>query len=121
MSNFGGCPTGKAKITNGYNLPAQWVIHTVGQVWQGGQQNEDERLASCYRNSLTLAVAHEIRPLAFPAISTGVYGLPLDRATPIAMAEVTAFLSRSAFVEEVRFVCFGGEAYKVSQATLSTL
>jgi O-acetyl-ADP-ribose deacetylase len=118
---LGGCPTGEAKITQGYNLPAQWVIHTVGPVWQGGQQNEDELLARCYRNSLTLAVAHEIRTLAFPAISTGVYGFPLERATGIAMAEVAAFLNRSAVIEEVRFICFGDEAYKVYQATLSTL
>jgi O-acetyl-ADP-ribose deacetylase len=116
-----GCPTGEAKITKGYNLPAQWVIHTVGPVWHGGQRNEDELLASCYRNSLALAVAHEIRTLAFPAISTGVYGFPLERATGIAMAEVTTFLSRSTSVEEVRFICFGDEAHQVYQATLSTL
>ena len=118
---LGGCPTGEAKITQGYNLPARWVIHTVGPVWQGGQQREDELLASCYRNSLALAVAHNIRTLAFPAISTGVYGFPLERATRIAMAEVTTFLSRSAFVEEARFICFGDEAYEVYQAALSTL
>ncbi len=118
---LGGCPTGEAKITKGYNLPAQWVIHTVGPVWQGGHQSEDELLACCYRNSLALAVAHSIRTLAFPAISTGVYGFPLERATRIAMAEVTTFLSRSAFVEEVRFICFGDEAYEVYQATLSAL
>ena len=93
----------------------------MGPVWQGGQQGEDELLARCYRNSLILAVAHEIHTLAFPAISTGVYGFPLERATRIAMAEVTAFLSRSAFVEEVRFICFGDEAYKTYQVTLSTL
>ncbi len=118
---LGGCPTGQAKITQGYNLPSQWVIHTVGPVWQGGQHNEDELLACCYRNSLALAVAHSIRTLAFPAISTGVYGFPLERATRIAMAEVTTFLSRSAFVEEVRFICFGDEAHQVYKATLSTL
>jgi O-acetyl-ADP-ribose deacetylase (regulator of RNase III) len=118
---LGGCPTGEAKITQGYNLPAQWVIHTVGPVWQGGQRNEDELLACCYRNSLALAVAHSIRTLAFPAISTGVYGFPLERATRIAMAEVTTFLSRSTSVEEVRFICFGDEAHQVYQATLSTL
>lgn len=110
---LGGCPTGEAKITKGYNLPAQWVIHTVGPVWQGGHQSEDELLACCYRNSLALAVAHEIRSLAFPAISTGVYGFPLERATRIAMTEITTFLSRSASVEEVRFVCFGDAAHQV--------
>jgi O-acetyl-ADP-ribose deacetylase (regulator of RNase III) len=118
---LGGCPTGEAKITRGYNLPAQWVIHTVGPVWHGGQQGEDELLARCYRNSLALAVAHDIRTLAFPAISTGVYGFPLERATGITMAEVTAFLSRSTAVEEVRFICFGDKAYQVYQAMLSTL
>lgn len=118
---LGGCPTGEAKITQGYNLPARWVIHTVGPVWQGGQRNEDELLACCYRNSLALAVAHDIRTLAFPAISTGVYGFPLERATGIAMAEVNAFLSRSAAVEEVRFICFGDEAHQVYQTALSAL
>ena len=85
---LGGCPTGRAKITKGYNLPAQWVIHTVGPVWRDGRQNEDELLASCYRNSLTLAVEYAVRTLAFPAISTGVYGFPLERATRIAITEV---------------------------------
>ncbi len=118
---LGGCPTGEAKMTQGYNLPARWVIHTVGPVWQGGQHSEDELLACCYRNSLALAVAHEIRSLAFPAISTDVYGFPLERATRIAIAEVTDFLSRSNAVEEVRFVCFGNETYAVYQATLTTL
>nr|WP_040698169.1 O-acetyl-ADP-ribose deacetylase [Nodosilinea nodulosa] len=118
---LGGCLTGEAKITQGYNLPARWVIHTVGPVWQGGQQCEDELLACCYRSSLALAEAHSIRTLAFPAISTGVYGFPLERATHIAMAEVIAFLSHSAFVEEVRFICFGDEAHRVYQAALSML
>nr|WP_278003690.1 O-acetyl-ADP-ribose deacetylase [Nodosilinea sp. TSF1-S3] len=118
---LGGCPTGEAKLTQGYNLPTRWVIHTVGPIWQGGHHREDELLACCYRNSLALAVAHEIRTLAFPAISTGVYGFPLERATGIAMAEVAAFLSRSASVEEVRFTCFSDTAYRVYQAALSTL
>ncbi|WP_347239421.1 O-acetyl-ADP-ribose deacetylase [Phormidium sp. FACHB-1136] len=118
---LGGCPTGEAKITQGYDLPAQWVIHTVGPIWQGGHRGEDERLADCYRNSLALAVAHNIRTLAFPAISTGVYGFPLERATGIALAEVKAFLSRSDAVEAVRFVCFGNEAYQIYHAMLSTL
>jgi O-acetyl-ADP-ribose deacetylase (regulator of RNase III) len=116
---LGGCPTGQAKITQGYNLPAQWVIHTVGPVWRGGQHDEDELLASCYQNSLTLAVEYEIRTLAFPAISTGVYGFPLERATRIAIATVKAALAQSSVVDQVRFVCFGDEAYKVYQSLLA--
>ena len=81
---LGGCPTGQAKITKGYNLPAKWVIHTVGPVWHGGGRHEDELLASCYRRSLELAVEKGVRTIAFPAISTGVYGFPFERATAIA-------------------------------------
>jgi O-acetyl-ADP-ribose deacetylase (regulator of RNase III) len=108
-----GCPTGEAKITRGYNLPAQWVIHTVGPVWQGGGQGEDELLASCYRNSLALAVQHNIRTIAFPSISTGVYGFPIERAAPIAIAETSAFLAEHPTIEQVRFVCFGRRDYDV--------
>ena len=113
---LGGCPTGQAKITRGYRLPAKWVIHTVGPVWHGGDRGEDELLASCYRNSLALAVAHGIRTIAFPAISTGVYGFPLDRATKIAVTEVTRFLEADASVEQVIFVCFGRRTYEVYSA-----
>lgn len=116
---LGGCPTGQAKITSGYNLPARWVIHTVGPVWHGGQHNEDELLASCYRHSLTLALEYDIRTLAFPAISTGVYGFPLERATRIAIAEVSTALKHSLAIEQVRFVCFGDEAYRVYQSVLA--
>ena len=87
---LGGCETGEAKITHGYNLPARWVIHTVGPVWQGGGRGEDELLASCYRNSLTLAVERGIRTIAFPAISTGAYGFPMGRAARIAVREVAS-------------------------------
>lgn len=117
---LGGCSTGQAKITPGYNLPAQWVIHTVGPVWQGGQHHEDELLANCYKNSLALAVEYEIRTLAFPAISTGVYGFPLERATRIAIATVKAALEQSSVVEQVRFVCFSNEAYEVYQSVLAS-
>jgi O-acetyl-ADP-ribose deacetylase (regulator of RNase III) len=108
-----GCPTGEARITRGYNLPAQWVIHTVGPVWQGGNQGEDELLASCYRNSLALAVQHDIHTIAFPSISTGVYGFPIERAAPIAIAETSAFLAEHPTIEQVRFVCFGRRDYEV--------
>lgn len=116
---LGGCPTGQAKITRGYNLPALWVIHTVGPVWHGGQHHEAELLASCYRNSLALAVEYGIRTLAFPAISAGVYGFPLEQATRIAIATVKAALDQSSVVEQVRFVCFGDRAYGVYQSVLA--
>jgi len=109
---LGGCPTGEAKITGGYNLPAQWVIHTVGPVWHGGRSGEDELLASCYRNSLALAEQHGIRTIAFPAISTGVYGFPMDRAARIAVREVKNFLEgTTSSVEQVILVCFDKHAY----------
>jgi O-acetyl-ADP-ribose deacetylase (regulator of RNase III) len=104
---LGGCPTGQAKITKGYNLPAKWVIHTVGPVWHGGARREDELLASCYRTSLELALEMGIRTIAFPAISTGVYGFPLERATAIAVREVRRFLEKNPSLERVVFVCFG--------------
>jgi O-acetyl-ADP-ribose deacetylase (regulator of RNase III) len=107
---LGGCPTGEARITRGYRLPARHVIHTVGPVWYGGRSGEDELLASCYRNSLTLAAEHACRSIAFPAISTGVYGFPVERATPLAVATVRRFLETSDAVERVVFVCFGAAA-----------
>lgn len=113
--SLGGCPTGEAKITKGYNLPARHIIHTVGPVWHDGMHGEDESLARCYRNSLALAQRHGIRTIAFPAISTGVYRFPLARATRIALLEVTRFLENSAAVEKVIFVCFGREALRCYQ------
>ena len=110
---LGGCPTGHAKITRGYRLPALWVIHTVGPVWHGGDRGEDDLLAACYRNSLALAVTHGIRTIAFPAISTGVYGFPLERATRIAVAEVADFLASDVSIELVIFVCFSQVASEV--------
>lgn len=101
-----GCTTGDAKITRGHRLPARWVIHTVGPVWRGGHDFEDELLANCYRRSLEVAVQNGVRSLAFPAISTGVYGFPLERATRIAVREVRAFLEKEPGVEKVLFVCF---------------
>jgi O-acetyl-ADP-ribose deacetylase (regulator of RNase III) len=106
-----GCPTGEAKITHGYNLPAKWVIHTVGPIWCGGDHGEDELLTNCYRSSLALAARHRVRAIAFPAISTGVYRFPLERATGIAVSEVKTFLENSTAIEQVRFVCFGPAAY----------
>ena len=110
LRDQGGCPTGEARITGGHKLPARHVIHTVGPVWQGGDHGEDELLASCYRSSLELAKENRIRTIAFPAISTGIYGFPLDRACRIAVREVRDFLSKNPLPIEVRFVCFDVEA-----------
>lgn len=110
-----GCATGEAKMTGGYNLPARWVIHTVGPVWKGGDNGEDELLASCYRNSLALAAQHGAQTVAFPSISTGVYGFPIERAARIALRETQAFLEQHASIEQVVFVCFGQRDYKVYQ------
>lgn len=103
---LGGCPTGEARITPGFRLPAKWVIHAVGPVWRGGNDGEDEMLARCYRSSLALAPQHAIRTIAFPQISTGVYGFPLRRAAAIAIAEISAFLGKQPEIDEVRCVCF---------------
>lgn len=108
---LGGCPTGDAKITQGYNLPAKFVIHTVGPVWGGGKHREDELLASCYRKSLELAVQHGLKTIAFPAISTGAYGFPLERATRLAVREVKRFLADHSSIEKVAFVCFDQYTY----------
>lgn len=107
---LGGCETGQAKMTAGYRLPARHVIHTVGPVWHGGKHGEDDLLASCYRESLKLAETHGLRSIAFPAISTGVYGFPVERAARIAVREVNKFLKTSQSVREVMLVCFGREA-----------
>ena len=101
---IGGCPTGEAVITAGYSLPAKRVIHTVGPVWHGGDQGEPDLLRACYRNSMSLAEAHQLRSIAFPAISTGVYGYPLRPATEIAISEVGAINAQ--FVQRVIFACF---------------
>ena len=105
-----GCVTGQAKITKGYRLPAQWVIHTVGPVWRDGHRGEDELLASCYRNCFALAAQHGIRTIAFPSISTGAYGFPMERAARIAVRETKAFLERNPSIQRVRLVCFGQSA-----------
>ena len=106
-----GCPTGRAKITRGYNLPAKWVIHTVGPVWGGGGRGEDDLLAQCYRNSLALAEEHHVRTIAFPSISTGVYRFPVDRACRIALREIGRFLEDHEMPREATAVCFGPDVY----------
>lgn len=109
---LGGCETGEAKITKGYNLPAKFVIHTVGPVWYGGNNNEDDLLANCYKNSLKLAIENNCKSIAFPAISTGVYRFPFERATKIAIKTVKEFLKNYAEIEKVIFVCFSKEDFE---------
>lgn len=112
-----GCPTGEARITGGYNLPARYVIHTVGPVWHGGNQGEPALLASCYENSLKLAAEYALESIAFPAISTGVYGYPLEAATKIAVDTVNAMLDELDI--EVIFVCFDDRTRQVYEACLA--
>lgn len=108
---LGGCETGDARITGGYRLPAKYVIHTVGPVWHGGNRGEAELLASCYRSSLRLALENGVRTIAFPAISCGVYGYPVEQAAKIAVDTTAAFLQQHERVERVMFACFGPEVF----------
>jgi O-acetyl-ADP-ribose deacetylase (regulator of RNase III) len=116
---LGGCPTGEARITKGYKLPARNVIHTVGPVWHGGGHGEDGLLASCYRRSLEIAAAEGLKSVAFPAISTGVYRFPADRAARIAVSTVRAFLANSDFPERVIFCCFGEASADAHRAAMA--
>jgi O-acetyl-ADP-ribose deacetylase len=106
----GGCPTGEARVSKGYRLPAKHVIHTVGPVWRGGREGEDRLLANCYRNSLRTATDLRIKSVAFPSISTGAYAFPLERATEIALQETQKFLETDKTLTKVVFVCFGEKA-----------
>jgi O-acetyl-ADP-ribose deacetylase (regulator of RNase III) len=114
-----GCPTGEAKITKGYNLPAEFVIHTVGPVWNGGNNNEDELLASCYKNSLLRGVENNVKTIAFPSISTGVYKFPFERAATIAINTVNDFLKNDDTIEKVFFVCFSQSDFETYQKLLA--
>lgn len=120
-----GCPTGEAKISPGFKLPAQYVIHTVGPVWHGGGQGEPELLASCYRNSIQLTVDNNITSIAFPAISTGVYGYPIEQATEIAIASVIGSVKQAALsgsaIEEVVFCCFSASDAAIYQQKLEAV
>ena len=116
---LGGCSTGQAKITRGYRLPSPRVIHTVGPVWQGGQSNEAEYLASCYSECLNLAKEKCIQSIAFPAISTGAYGFPLEQATAVALREVSMFLAVNSTPAEVTFVCFDDDVYNCYESAIS--
>ena len=113
-----GCKTGEAKITRGYNLPARFVIHTVGPIWQGGNQGEADLLAACYLNSLRLAADNRFSSIAFPAISTGVYGFPVDQAAKIAVTSVQKFLAKSSSIEKVIFCCFSQNDLDIYQKNL---
>ncbi len=115
---LGGCATGDAKITKGYRLPAKHVIHTVGPVWHGGRQGEPQLLASCYCNSLHLALSHGLRSIAFPAISCGVYGYPIDQAAKIAVRECRGYLDAHADIEAVTFALFDADALAIYAALL---
>ena len=115
---LGGCNTGQAKITNGYNLKAKFVIHTVGPVWRDRTNGEPQLLASCYRNCLQLAVENQIQTIAFPSISTGVYGYPIMQASQIAVREVRNFLVNNPLIKQVSFVCFSSEDLYVYKSLL---
>jgi O-acetyl-ADP-ribose deacetylase len=115
---LGGCPTGEARITGAYNLPHLYVIHTVGPVWYGGGVNEAGLLASCYRNSLDLAIAHNVKSIAFPAISAGAYGYPLPAATDIAVRTAREFLASGEFALDIVFCCFSPQALALYRAAL---
>ncbi len=117
---LGGCETGSAKLTHGYNLPARYVIHAVGPVWRGGNHNEDALLASCYRRSLEIAVAHGALTVAFPAISCGVYGFPIARAAEIAIDTVAEFLENTEDIDSVVMVGFGDETHSALEAALAS-
>ena len=116
---IGGCPTGQARLTPGFDLPAKWVIHTVGPVWQGGLAGEDELLASCYQESLKLASSVGATTVAFPAISTGVYGFPMDRAARIAIAEIGVNLDQYPEIDRVLIAVRGDEAMRIHRDALA--
>ncbi|RPI78981.1 MAG: O-acetyl-ADP-ribose deacetylase [Desulfobacteraceae bacterium] len=112
---IGGCPTGEARVSRGYRLPAQWVIHTVGPIWIGGRNHEEELLVRCYQNCFRAAQELEIQSIAFPSISTGVYNYPLEPATTIALEETKKFLAKDRVLSRVLFVCFGERVLKTYQ------
>lgn len=115
---LGGCPTGEAKITSGYKLRAEYVIHTPGPIWRGGTRGEAELLANCYRNSLKLAQEHDITSISFPSISTGVYRYPVEQAAEIAVREIMTFLENNKDMEKVQMVCFDEATYRAYEKAL---
>lgn len=118
VARQGGCKTGEAVITTAGNLPSKFVIHTVGPVWHGGKHDEEKKLADCYHNSLALAIKHKCRSIAFPNISTGIYGFPKDKAAVIAVRTITEFLRNDNLLDKVVFVCFDEENYSLIQAQI---
>ena len=116
---LGGCATGEAKVTAGYDLPARYVIHTVGPVWRGGNRGEPEKLASCYRRSLALAVERGARSIAFPAISCGIYGYPIEEACSIAVAQIQGFLETAPSIERVVLCAFSSDIAEAYRAALA--
>jgi O-acetyl-ADP-ribose deacetylase (regulator of RNase III) len=116
-----GCPTGEAKITKGFNLKARFIIHTVGPIWRGGNNNESELLAGCYRNSLLLAIEHNCTSIAFPNISTGIYGFPKELAADIAIHEVRSFIFTNKTITKVLFCCFDSENFQIYNRLLEKL
>jgi O-acetyl-ADP-ribose deacetylase (regulator of RNase III) len=118
---LGGCPTGEARITGGYRLPARHVIHTVGPVWSGGRRGEPDLLRSCYLASLTLAAGRRLGKVAFPCISTGVFGYPKEKACALAVATVAEWLRTNEWPSEVVFCCFGGEDARLYAAELGRI
>jgi O-acetyl-ADP-ribose deacetylase (regulator of RNase III) len=117
---LGGCRTGDAKITKGYRLPARHVIHTVGPVWNGGTRGEPELLASCYKSSLALAAQHELRTVAFPAISCGVYGYPIEQAVGIAVRETSTYVRDHPQFEKIIFACFDRATHELYEKTIAS-
>ena len=117
--SLNGCGTGEAKVTSGYNLPAKFVIHTVGPIWTGGGQKEDELLASCYRNSLRIASNMKLKTIAFPNISTGAYGYPKEKAAAVAVSQVKEFLEENEDIEKVYFMIFDDENMEIYKRLLS--
>ena len=116
--SLGGCKVGDAKLTKGYQLPAQFIIHTVGPVWRGGKNGEPELLASCYRGSLAIAAEHEMKSIAFPSISTGVYGYPIELAARVAVETVCDVVRKSSKIEEIIFCCFSQSDLDVYESLL---
>jgi len=116
--SLGGCKVGESKLTKGYKLPARFIIHTVGPVWRGGKNGEQELLASCYRNSLTIAAKQEIKSIAFPSISTGVYGYPFELAARVAVETVRDVVQKPSKIEEVLFCCFSPNDLAVYESLL---
>jgi len=118
---IGNCPTGESKLTNGYHLPAKYIIHTVGPIWRGGKKNEPDFLNKCYENCLKIASEHQFSSIAFPAISTGIYRYPIEDATQIALNTAVYFLDQKKFPEKVIFVCYSKEIFEIYMNQLTTL